>query len=188
MGNSMKKKLVVTAIFLIAAIAGIFLMAQLVTKDLTEGSPKLGRPTEYPADTQPSYAITDPVYAKPEVGKGVQGDENPAVAVDPAYYIKLYLPYEDEPNVPAGSGFAIEAPEVTPGAEFTVFIFPRGESKDSPAAVEIGKGKANGAGVLKMDAPLPTNLSNGMYTIETIGGGKDFKTPFTIRPPMHGTY
>lgn len=188
MGGSMKKKLVVTAIFLILAIAGIFLMAQMVTKDLTEGSPKLGRPTEYPVAAQPSYAITDPVYATPEVGKGVQGEEKPAAAVDPAYFQKLYLPYEDEPNVPAGSGFAIEAPGVTAGAEFTVTIFPRGGTKDSPAAVTVGTGKANGEGTLKMDAPLPTNLSNGTYTIEITGGGKDFKTPFTIRPPMHGTY
>jgi hypothetical protein len=188
MGNPMKKKLVITAIFLIVAIAGVFLMAQLVTKDLTAGSPKLGRPTEYPADTQPSYAITDPVYATPEVGKGIQGEEKPAAAVDPAYFVKLYLPYEDEPNVPAGSGFAIEAPGVTAGTEFTVTVFPRGTSKASDAAVEIGKAKANGQGILKMDAPLPTNLSNGTYTIEITGGDKDFKTPFTIRPPMHGTY
>lgn len=184
----MKKKLVITAIFLIVAIAGVFLMAQLVTKDLTAGSPKLGRPTAYDPPAYPSYAITDPVYATPEVGQGVKGEEKPQIAVDPAYFQKLFLPYEDEPNVPAGSGFAIEAPGVPAGAEFTVTVFPRGATKDSPAAVKIGTGKANGEGVLKMDAPLPTNLSNGTYTIETVGGGKDFKTPFTIRPPMHGTY
>lgn len=183
--NSMRTKIIAFGSLLIVIIAVIFFFAVQGEKDIMAGSPKLGRPTSLPGPTEPVTPITDSRYKVPEVGQGEVGKADPVKAVDPAYFAKIYLPYMDEYNVPAGSGFAIEAPGQTAGSEFTAKVFPKGSSVTDAKTVELGKGKVNSAGLLQMNAPLPTNLSQGSYTLEVSNGEKDFQTPFVIRPPMN---
>lgn len=184
--NPMKTKIIAFGSLLIIAVIAVFFLLIQGEKDIMEGSPKLGRPTEMPAPAQPSMAITDPVYATPTVGAGVVGEEVPSKAVSPENFQKLYIPYVDEYNVPAGSGFALESTEkLTAGASFTAKVYPKGSNASDSKTIEVGKGTVPGTGTLKMNAALPTNLSDGSYTLEVSDGTKVFQTSFVVRPPLH---
>lgn len=183
--SSMRAKIITFGSLLILVAVAVFFFLVLGEKDIMKGSPAEGRPTSMAQPTAPVEPITDERYKVPEVGAGVVGEEVPVKAVDPAYFVKLYLPYIDEYNVPAGSGFAIESADLVAGSEFIAKVYPKGASVDDTRAVEVGKGKVNSAGILKLDAALPTNLSLGSYTIEVSNGEKVFQTPFIIRPPMN---
>lgn len=185
MKNSIRTKIITFGVLLIIATVAVFFFLVQGEKDIMKGSPKEGRPTSLPGPTAPVTPITDDRYKAPETGTGVVGAEDPVKAVDPAYFVKLYLPYVDEYNVPAGSGFAVEASELPAGSEFTAKAYPKGADAGDSRAVDLGKGKVNSAGVLNLDAALPTNLSLGSYTIEVSNGTKVFQTPFVIRPPIN---
>jgi hypothetical protein len=184
--NSMRTKIIAFGALLLIAVAVIFFFLLQGEKDIMAGSPKIERPTSMPGPTAPVEPITDPRYKEPDTGNGVVGAEDPVKAVDPAYFTKLFLPYVDENNVPAGSGFAIESSEkLTVGAVFTAKAYPKGASVSDSRTVELGKGTVPSSGILKFNAALPTNLSLGSYTIEVSDGTKVFQTPFVIRPPMN---
>lgn len=184
--NPMKTKIIAFGSLLMIAVIAVFFLLIQGEKDIMEGSPKTGRPTEMPAPAQPSIAITDPVYAPPTVGAGIVGEEVPAKAVAPENFLQLYIPYPDEYNVPAGSGFSIESIEpLTAGANFSAKVYPKGSDASDSRTIEVGQGTVPGNGILKLKAALPTNLSNGSYTLEVSDGTKVFQTAFVVRPPMH---
>lgn len=184
--NSMRNKIIAFGVLLIVAVAAVFFLLVQGEKDIMEGSPKLGRPTSLPAPSEPRVTITDPVYAEPTVGAGVVGEEDPVKAVDPAYFPQLYIPYVDEYNIPAGSGFSVESSEkLSAGASFNAKVYPKGTSASDSRAIDVGKGTVPSSGILKFKAALPTNLSLGSYTLEISDGTQVFKTSFVIRPPMN---
>lgn len=184
----LRSKLIIGSILLV--LVGIVAFVFLVTaekdfKYTPQGPDGEGRPTALATPLPPQEPITDPVYSIPTEGAGVRGEENPVAAVDSAYFLKVYLPFTDELNISAGNGFALEALEVEPSSDFTAVAYPKGASKTDPRTADLGKGKADATGTLKMDAAIPTNLSLGSYTLEVSNGSKTFTTPFVIRPPLH---
>lgn len=182
--RTMKTKIIILgSVAILIAISSFFFANQYKT-DIMAGSPKLGRPTSMPGPITLTDPLTDPLYKTPDVGQGIVGEEDLTKAIDPAYFIKLYLPYMDENNVPAGSGFAVESSEMlTPGALFTAKVYPSGSNVNNENTIQVGQGTVKSSGILKFDASLPTNLSLGSYTIEVSDGTKVFQTPFVIRPP-----
>lgn len=169
--------IIVTIVIIVAIIAGIKIKYEVELRN----SPVF--PTDSATQT-PAPILEDPRYAIPKVGEGVKGEVDSTKAIDPLYFNKLFLPFIDEPNVMAGSGFAIEAKELPAGENYTAIAYPRDTSKDNPLTVELGKGTVDSSGVLMFDAALPTNLSLGSYTIEVSGPSKTFTTPFVIRPQV----
>lgn len=181
MPKALTKKLVIAVSILLT-----FSLAIVLFVNLTASKPDVlaetgeGRPTSLPPYTP--VKITDPAYAEPTVGTGVSGPPVKEKIMDSRDFESLFLPYIDEPNVPAGTGFNVEAKDLKPGEDFTAVVYPRGSSASNPATVTVGKSKTDSKGKLALVATLPTNLSLGSYTIEVKGPSKTFTTPFVIRP------
>lgn len=179
--RSLKKKLLISfGLFVVFAVLAGFLIATVNVDKEPYGETGTGRPTSLPSYTP--VEITDPAYATPTTGSGVQGPEVKEKALDPAYFQQLFLPYEDEPNIKAGNGFNVKAEELKANEKFTAVAYPKGSTSSDPATITVGEGTVDSAGKLSFIVTTPTNLSTGSYILETKGASKTFKTPFVIRP------
>lgn len=148
---------------------------------IEENNPVIGgREVEYQEYEEPVY--TDPQYAPPETGKGLEGPEKPELESDPSYFLDLYLPFVDIINTPAGQGFNVIAEDLTAGDAYKAVIYPKGSDSSSPEAFESGTGTVDSKGMLEFKVALPTNLSLGAYILEVSGPGNTFQTDFVIRP------
>lgn len=171
------------ALLLIVATVIIVLVISSKPPELIieEVNPIIG---DRPVSTQ-EYEVpvfTDPQYATPVTGKGIEGPEKPELEGDSSYFLDLYLPFVDVINLPAGQGFNAIAEDLNAGDVYKAVIYPKGSDASSPVAFESGTGTVDSKGMLEFDVALPTNLSLGAYILEVSGPGNTFQTDFVIRP------
>lgn len=120
-----------------------------------------------------------PDYKAP-VANGIVGDEKPEIAEDPSSFVEVQLPFTAVQGVQIGSGFDLLANQLKPNEEFTSRIYIEGQASDSELSFDSHTVSADAIGQLDAPFALPTNLSEGLYTLLLTSPERTFEVHFSL--------
>lgn len=99
------------------------------------------------------------------IGQGIVGEEEPGLITPVSDWLEVRLPTTGQPTVWAGNTLMITGDDFQRDQELKGWIFPYGTSKEDDKAITVDINANDFLREPVYDMLIPTNLSEGAYTV-----------------------